>query len=282
MLIAESGSTKTEWRLCEDGKIVNAFRTTGCNPRVQSSEIIEHDIQKAFSEHLTSNSPQTIYFYGAGLGANLPRQIISEILHKLLPDSTVFVEHDMLAAARSTGRVEGIVCILGTGSNSCYHKDYQEVSHKGGLGYLIGDEGAGADLGKYLLKGFLQDELPNHLKELFENQHQKKCQELLTALMLAPKPNVMMASWAEFVHQHLSESAIHEMVIRRFIAFLDTSVCLYPKYEQLYVDFVGSISHYFSDELKEACVERNVQLGGINKDPIDNLANFHLSGVILE
>lgn len=280
MLIAESGSTKTEWRVCENGKVIDAFRTSGCNPRVQSPEMIERDIQDAFDHHLAYDTPEKIYFYGAGLGAHRPREVMGEILHKLLPASTVFIEHDMLAAARSTRRKEGIVCILGTGSNSCYHKNFQEVAHKGGLGYIIGDEGAGADLGKYLLKGFLQGELPSNLKEKFENIHHKKVQDILTSLMLSPKPNVVMASWAEFVHQHLTEPTIKEMVVSRFIAFLDTSVCLYPNYANLYVDFVGSIAHYFSEQLTEACVEKEIILGEINKDPIEKLVDFHLNELI--
>ncbi len=282
MLIAESGSTKTEWRLCKDGQIIDAFRTSGCNPRVQTPQIIEADIRKAFSSHLTCQLPETIHFYGAGLGDQQPKLIIREILKRLLPDVQVYVEHDMLAAARSSCRAEGIACILGTGSNTCYHKNYQVIDCKGGFGYLVADEGSGADMGKHLLKKLLQGELSLVIKERFESQLQQSVQETLTSLMLAPKPNVLMASWAEYVHAWLEDEQIQQMVEERFLAFLDTTICLYESYQHLQVDFVGSIGHYFSEQLKKACQKRKVLLGSIVKDPIDNLVNFHLSGLMNE
>lgn len=275
-LIAESGSTKTEWRYCREGKVVRAFRSQGCNPRIQADEAILHHFQAIFQAELAKEDVGAVYFYGAGLGAVPPRNRIRSVLQQLLPGAQVQVEHDMLAAARSTRRPEGIVCILGTGSNTCHHRQGQVVAYKGGLGYICGDEGSGADLGKHLLKACLQGDMPLSLQQAFEAQLGKPVQDALTELMLAASPNVHMAAWAEFVHAHLHVPAVAQLVEQRMLAFLDATVCRYPGFERLPVDFVGSISHFFAPQLRNACAQRKVFLGSIEKDPIDKLVAYHL------
>ncbi|RMG24486.1 MAG: ATPase, partial [Bacteroidetes bacterium] len=173
----------------------------------------------------------------------------------------------------------GIVCILGTGSNSCYHRQAQVVEVKGGLGYIVGDEGSGADLGKHLLKAILQDDMPPHIVQKFEDHFQKTAQQMLTQVMLASKPNVMLASWAPLLHQWAGEAAVEQLIVDRFLAFLDTTVCRYEAYKRLTVDFVGSIAHHFAPQLSQACHQCQLRLGTIDKDPVHKLVQYHLFGL---
>ena len=278
MLIAESGSTKTVWKLCRDGKILKTFRTPGFNPNNQEEEDILEGLKAGFEINLSGEKIDEVIFYGAGLGGASQRAVMDRLLQKALPGTRVMVEHDMLAAARSTRRQEGIVCILGTGSNSCYHKDYQIVKSLGGHGYLFGDEGSGADLGRYLLKGLLQHDYPTKVRTYLEQQEGNTIYEIKIQVHHADSPNVRMAELAQHISPFFDVPEIREMVTGRMLAFLDTTVCRYENYEQLTVDFVGSIAFFFREFLEEACRMRAVRIGEIVKDPVDNLVAFHLMG----
>jgi glucosamine kinase len=275
-LIAESGSTKTEWRLLKDGGVAQAFRSPGINPNVLAPEAIEEVFRKAFGAHLTSLDLGSVYFYGAGIGAASQKGIIRGILQKILTRTEIHVEHDILAAARSTLRDEGIICILGTGSNSALHKNHEIEQNLGGHGFIFGDEGSGMDLGKHLIKGILQDDFPPEVRAHVESEMEKDAYELKIRIHHSSKPNVRMAELAKLVGDLIEVPEIREMVKSRFMAFLDTTAVRYPNFQNLYTDFVGSISFFFKDVLAEACRERNVQLGNIIKDPVDNLIEFHL------
>lgn len=278
MLIAESGSTKTVWKLCKEGEVAKTFRTEGFNPNNQEEEDILQGLQEGFRTHLDGEHISEVVFYGAGLGAASQRAIMDKLLRQVLPEAKIQVEHDMLAAARSTHRPEGVVCILGTGSNSCYHKHYQVVKSLGGHGYLFGDEGSGADLGRALLKGLLQNDFPKEVQEYMEQEEGNTIYEIKIQVHHADSPNVRMAELAKYLTplRHLPE--IRAMIKDRILAFLDTTVCRYENYESLKVDFVGSIAFFFREFLEEACAIRSVQLGDVVKDPVDKLVAFHLMG----
>lgn len=276
MLVAESGSTKTEWRLISDGKVQQEFNSPGINPNVLESEAIEEIFRNAFGSHLTNLNVGEVYFYGAGIGSNTQKGIIRGLLQKILPGVTIYVEHDILAAARSTLRDEGIICILGTGSNSAYHKNHELISSLGGHGYVFGDEGSGMDLGKHLVKGILQDDFPPEVKNHLEKELGKSAYDTKIRIMHSSKPNVRMAELAKLVGEMIHVPEIDKMVTDRFTAFLDTTVCRYPNFENIYADFVGSVAFFFNDQLAKACERRNVRLGQIVKDPVNKLVEWHI------
>ncbi|MEZ4686952.1 MAG: hypothetical protein R3B47_13060 [Bacteroidia bacterium] len=276
MLIAESGSTKTAWRLLKNGKLENAFQSPGINPNVLEPEVIEDIFRTAFGSHLASLDLEEVHFYGAGIGSNSQKGIIRGILQKILPNSLIFVEHDILAAARSTRRKEGIICILGTGSNSALHRNFELVSSLGGHGYIFGDEGSGMDLGKHLIKGILQDDFPEAVRRHVEDRRGKSAYDIKISVHHSSKPNVRMAELAQYVGELIHIPKVENMVISRFQAFLDTTVVRYPDYKSIPVDFVGSIAFYFQKQLDAACKSRQAQLGQIDKDPVDNLVEYHL------
>ncbi len=275
LLIAESGSTKTEWRLLTDKEITTTFRSPGLNPNVLEPKALEDIVRRAFASEMPAQAIDEVFFYGAGIGSEGQKAIVHDVLQLILPSSRIFVEHDVLAAARSTLRPEGIICILGTGSNSAYHKGHQIQKIIGGHGYIFGDEGSGKDLGLHLLKGILQNDFPDEARNLVEKAKGKSAYDIKIDIHHSETPNVHLAQLAELVGQLTHIPEIEEMVKNRFIAFLDTTVCRYDNYEALYSDFVGSISHYFRPILAEACAARNVKLGTTVKDPITNLIEFH-------
>jgi len=275
MLIAESGSTKTEWRLFKGSEVVTSFRSKGFNPNVQKEESILKKMRKAVSKNIKPKKVQEVYFYGAGLGGQTQRQIMYKILHSIFPFAQLEVNHDIAAASRSTGRRTGIVCILGTGSNSCYYRDYQVESIIGGHGYLFGDEGSGADLGKHLVKGFLDKDFPKEARTKFEEAVETSVYKTKIKVMKSDTPNVDMAKFAPIVEQLRTYPEINQMVTNRFVEFLKKTVMRYPDYENLHTDFVGSISHYFRDNLIDACQLCKVRHGDIIKEPIHNLLWFH-------
>lgn len=277
MLIAESGSTKTEWRLCRNGEQVLTFRSQGFNPNVQTPESMEEELRRAYNLNMETDETEVVFFYGAGIDSHGQRQIMEEVLGKVFKNVRIEVKSDMLAAARSTNRQEGIVCILGTGSNSCSHRDHEIDLKFGGHGWVFGDEGSGADLGKHLIKAMLQDDLPAEVIQGMEEREGKSAFALKISIMQSSKPNVRLARIAETVNAYIHVPQVHDMVRSRFLAFLDTTVCRYPGYKDLHADFVGSIAFHFLPILEEACALRSVKLGTVVQAPVDKLVQFHLS-----
>lgn len=276
MLIAESGATKTEWRYCVDNQVKLGFRTPGFNPNVMAPSLIQAEMAEALEQHLAGVPIRELFFYGSGIGGDSQRAIMTGILSKLLPGTQISVEHDLLAATRSAGQPEGIVCIIGTGSNSGYHKGGKVVMNIGGHGYIFGDEGSGADLGKHLIKGLLQDEFPDPVRTFIEMQSGSSIYELKIAVHRDAKPNVRMARLAKYLDEIWHYPEVGNMIRARMLAFLDTTVCRYPHYRQLPVTFFGSVSYFFQDFLTEACQQREVRVADITRDPIDRLVAYHL------
>lgn len=276
MLLAESGSTKTEWRLFQGEQLQDTFRTSGFNPNVQDEAHIQAQIAALKAAHFQERQVEAVFFYGAGIGGDSQKRIMQELIQDAFPRADVHIYHDILAAARSTGRQAGIVCILGTGSNSCSYADGEILQNLGGHGYLFGDEGSGADLGRALVRGILLDEFPIEAKRIIEQHESKSIYEMKISVHHAEKPNVRMAELAKLIDPVLHLAEVREMVKQRFLLFLDTTVCRYPDYQNRAVDFVGSVGFYFRDILREACQERGFEAGQIIKDPIQNLIRFHL------
>lgn len=276
MLIAESGATKTEWRLIRNGKQTLAFRTPGFNPNVMSETAIEGELRNIIRKHLKEESVSSLYFYGAGLKVKSLQEMVRKVFARLLPGTMVFVDHDLTAASRSTGYEEGILAILGTGSNSCYYKDGMVVEQRGGHGYIFGDEGSGADLGKHLVKGLLEGRFPNVVREFIETQEGVNLEELKFAIYRAEKPNVRMARLSKYLDEILHHDSIREMIEQRFDAFLSSTILTYPNYRDLPISFIGSISYFFKEVLQDRCGHSGIQILNIEHDPIEKLVAYHI------
>jgi len=274
ILIADGGSTKTEWCVTEQGKQVQRIITKGMNPYFQSEEEISGEIQSALIPDLKTTTFDAVYFYGAGC---LPEKIsmMKRAIGKYLDVKEIEVNSDILAAAHGlSGRNSGIVCILGTGSNSCYYDGEKVVSNVSPLGFILGDEGSGAVLGKLLVGDLLKNQLPAGLKEKFLQQFDLTSGMIIERVYRQPFPNRFLASLSPFLAQNLEVPEIRLLVLNAFKAFLNRNVKQYD-YQHNKVHFVGSVAYYYKDILEEAINDCGMQLGNIMQAPMEGLIKYH-------
>ncbi len=274
IIIADSGSTKTEWAIVSQGVMLNRITTEGTNPFFQHDEEIASVVNKQLLPHLADVEIERLYFYGSGCA--FPEQI-ERVRHILTPlfNCPIEVGSDLLAAARALcGDQPGIACILGTGSNSCYYDGTQIVDHVSPLGYLLGDEGSGAVLGKLLVGDCLKGQLSPELKEKFFQRFQLTPPEILDRVYKQPFPNRFLASLSPFLLEHIEEPGIHHLVLESFKSFFHRNVNAYKRPE-LPVHFVGSIAYYYQSILARAAEQMHITLGKIHQSPMEGLVTFH-------
>jgi len=278
LLLADSGSTKTEWRtIGPDGQIGQA-KTVGFNPYYEDTNRITQELRTTLLPQLRAEAVQNIYFYGAGCNSPTACRIVETALQAVFPNArTVEVGSDMLGAARAVcHRQPGIACILGTGSNACLY-DGRVITQTGlSLGFWLGDEGSGGYLGKALVVRYLRGELAPDLLEKFSRRY--PAVERLTVLDHAykqPFPNRYFASFSKFLFDNRSHPQVYQLVYDAFALFMDTYVRKFPDHEQLPVHFVGSVAFYYSDILRQVANDKGIALRHILENPISGLTLYH-------
>lgn len=277
ILIADSGSTKTDWCLVENGENILRFQTRGTNPFFQTEEEILEEIETGLLPGLKGVEPSSVHFYGAGCAFPEKNEIIRRAVSRHLP-VPVEVGSDLLAAARALcGDRPGIACILGTGSNSCQYDGKEIVKNVSPLGFILGDEGSGAVLGKLLIGDVLKDQLPPALKELFLSQYGLTPALIMDRVYRQPFPNRFLAGFSPFILEHLDEPAVWELVTRSFLAFFTRNVKQYD-YFDLPVHLAGSVAWYYQTVLKEIAFDLGIRLGTIIQSPMEGLIRYH-SGI---
>lgn len=277
LLIADSGSTKTDWRLVTPDRQLRAIQTDGFNPYYQTTDQIITTLRSQLTPHLDDADVREVFFYGTGCTGPTVNHIVANALRAVLPDlQTIDVNSDMLGAARgSAGHEPGIVCILGTGSNACCYDGTQIIRGIQSLGFWLGDEGSGGYLGKTLVRDFFQERLPADLEAAFQNQYGLDRATLLENAYQKPYPNRYFASFTSFLADHLAHPYIATLVRDAFTLFLTTYVKRFPEADQWPVNFVGSIAYYFVEPLRMAVQKSGLQLGNILKAPVERLVEFH-------
>ncbi|GAB4036624.1 BadF/BadG/BcrA/BcrD ATPase family protein [Spirosoma jeollabukense] len=277
LLIADSGSTKTDWRLVTSNGQPRAIQTDGFNPYYQTTDQIITTLRIQLTPHLNAADVRYVFFYGTGCTGPTVNYIVADALRAVLPSlQTVTVNSDMLGAARgSAGHEPGIICILGTGSNACCYDGTQIIRGIQSLGFWLGDEGSGGYLGKTLVRDFFQERLPADLKEAFQNRYALDRATLLENAYQKPYPNRYFASFTPFLADHLAHPYIATLLSDAFTLFLTTYVERFPEAGQWPVNFVGSIAYYFNEPLRLAVEKIGLQLGNILKAPIERLVEFH-------
>ena len=274
ILIADGGSTKTEWCVAEDRKEMLRIKTKGMNPYFQSEDEISEEVRMVILPHLKNKTLDALHFYGAGC---TPEKVpmMKQALAKHLDVATIEVNSDILAAAHGLcGKNPGIVCILGTGSNSCFYDGEKIVSNVSPLGFILGDEGSGAVLGKLLVGDLLKNQLPPELKEKFLKQFELTQGIITERVYRQPFPNRFLAGLSPFLAQNIEHPEIRALVTYAFKAFLNRNVKQYD-YKNNKVHFVGSVAHHYRDVLKEALADCEMQLGNIVQAPIEGLVLYH-------
>jgi glucosamine kinase len=230
-----------------------------------------------------ADSVKGVYFYGAGCSSVELNQIVEIGLRRIFPNADILVEHDLLACAYSTYDGKPVIsCIIGTGSNSCYF-DGKNVSEEiPALGYILGDEGSGSFFGKQLISNFLYKRLPREISDDFIQTYNLGKDELIDRVYMRENANVFIASFMPFLAKHKSHEYIKKMVRDGFKRFLEIHVCCYRNYREVEVNFVGSISEIFEEQLREAAIEFGIQIGIIIRRPVDSLVNYHLKYLLLD
>ena len=274
ILIADSGSTKTDWCLVENGVLVKQIFTKGTNPFFQTEDEISAEVSGNLLPYLDTAKVDAVWFYGAGCAFPEKNEIVRAAIARHL-DVPIEVGSDLLGAARGLcGRQPGIACILGTGSNSCFYDGKEIVSNVSPLGFILGDEGSGAVLGKMLVGDVLKNQLPAALKEEFLARYELTPAIILERVYKKPFPNRFLASLSPFLVEHLDVPEIHTLVLNGFKAFFDRNVKQYD-YKQYPVHLIGSLAYYYRSVLQEAAEQTGVRLGTIKQSPMEGLISYH-------
>ena len=277
ILIADCGSTKIDWCLVENGKVAKQVFTSGINALLMSEEQIRQTIADELVPEIKGFEIDSVYYYGAGclfddICANVRRAIAANI-----PSAkTIEVDTDLLAAARALcGKNPGIACIMGTGSNSCYYDGVRIVDNVSPLGYILGDEGSGAVLGKLLVGDVLKNQLPAALCEKFLKKYDLDRQKIIEGVYKKPAANRFLASLSPFLLENIEEPAVHRLVLNAFKAFFVRNIENYEGYKTMPVSFVGSVAFYYRDVLGEAANSLGIKIGTVIKSPMEGLIKFH-------
>lgn len=278
ILIADCGSTKIDWCLVENSKVVKQVFTCGMNAIMLTQEEMAARIATELVPEIKQYIPKVtaVYFYGAGCINEEVCDNVAEAIRASVPAPVIEVATDLLAAARALcGRSAGIACILGTGSNSCYYDGEKICDNVSPLGYILGDEGSGAVLGKILLGDVLKNQLPKALCEKFLKQYDLDRMTIIRRVYKEPQGNRFMASVTPFLIQNIDEPSIHSLVLNSFKSFFVRNICQYKDHDKLSVNFIGSIAYYYRDVLTEAATAAGCTVGTIIKSPMEGLIRFH-------
>uniref|UniRef100_UPI00321735B0 hypothetical protein n=1 Tax=uncultured Draconibacterium sp. TaxID=1573823 RepID=UPI00321735B0 len=274
IVIADSGSSKTDWLFIHREHSTN-IQTPGINPFFKNTEEIIENQNHLIKDEVKSGARQ-VFFYGAGCIKGKTDQTVSDALKQLFPNAEIQVEDDMLGAARALlGSTEGIACILGTGANSCYYDGTRILDKVPTLGFILGDEGSGAHIGKLFLNDYFKRAIPHDLKEVIDAELQLEMPEVLHSVYREEYPSRYLASFSTFLNKNRDNTYIQNLIKRSFSEFFVRNVERYNNFKNLKVNFVGSIAHHYSDLLKEVAAERGILIGKIISRPIEGLQLFH-------
>lgn len=273
ILIADSGSTKTDW-CAADGNSLLRITTKGMNPFFQTEDEIADEIGQTLLPALGGRSIDRVYFYGAGCTPE-KAPLVAEAIGRHMAGAQVSVGSDMLGAARALcGTQPGIACILGTGSNSCYYNGREIESNVSPLGFILGDEGSGAVLGKLLAGNILKNQTTPEIKEKFLAQTGLTPAVIIDRVYRQPFPNRFLASLAPFISENIAEPSIHSMVLDSFISFVRRNVMQYD-WQSHPVHFTGSVAWHFRDILLQAAQATGIHTGNIVQSPMQGLVEYH-------
>ena len=280
ILIADSGSTKTDWLFAEDASKVERRQTPGINPVHMSEE----EVVAVISALDCPLSPHAIYFYGAGCIDPFKTKVVNA-LGCLFPDADISVESDLLGAARAVcGHRRGIACILGTGSNSCLFDGEKILDNTPPLGYILGDEGSGTHIGKSFLNALFKGRLSEKLRTDYLSRTGLSYPEIINKVYRAPLANRFLASCSVYVAEILAKAdqwpddseVLRQMVAGCFREFLQKNVARYENAPEEPVGFIGSIAYHYRDILKEVADGLGYRISTIEKSPAEGLLSYHI------
>ena len=278
ILIADSGGSKTDWRLVSKSGTINQASAPGFNPYYQPIEDLKKNVQDILLPiiHAEHEPVDQIFFYGAGVSSEKNQSTIKDAFLEFFPDAEIEIGWDLLAAARALcGKEPGIACIMGTGSNSCLYDGKNIIDNVANLGWILADEGSGANIGRKFLVDYLRKKLPARLAEQFHARFPLTREQFLEKVYQEEKPSAFLASFMKFIFQHVKERYCYELVYSSFAEFYENNVMKYENYQNLKVHFTGSIAFYFSDILRQVANDKGITVKNILEGPIAGLTLYH-------
>lgn len=274
-LIAESSSTRTEWSLVEDGQVIEHAFTQGLNPFFLSRREISHGIRLELPDAFFKRRWNHVYFYGAGCSTPEKNKIVEMSLVAQFK-THVTVMSDLIGAARGLLiREPGLACILGTGSNSCLYDGYDIVRNVRSLGFILGDEGSGAALGRIFLGDAMKGLAPQRLTQQFFDEFKITPDEVMDAVYNNASANRNLRTYASFLAGHLNEEYVHDLIEQEFGRFFERNICQYEGYKQYPLAFVGTIATTFSDILLDVAMQFDVTVQKIVRSSMPGLVTYH-------
>lgn len=283
LLIADSGSTKCDWRLVAADKSYRDFKSIGINPYFHDETKIENELRHV--EGLAENADKVtaVFFYGAGCSSTPLKRTVDRGLGRVFTNAQIYVDHDLVAAAFSVYEDEPcIACILGTGSNSCHFDGDIVREEVPALAYILGDEGSGSWFGKKLLTDFLYKRLPEVMQQRLVDEMQLTKDVIMEHVYMRPYANVYLASFMPFITSCKSEEYVQEMLRDGIARFMDIHVKCFRDYAKVKSHFIGSIAHYQEDVLREVAAGMGIPVGKTIKKPIDGLYDYHVKNYFMK
>ncbi|NHA07805.1 N-acetylglucosamine kinase [Mucilaginibacter sp. HC2] len=278
ILVADSGSSKTDWLLSLPQQEPVSFKTAGLNPYFLTEKEIAKIIQDQAPNMVAhAQDISEIYFFGAGCSSPDRHEIVSNAISQLFTKAFVSVDSDLLGCAYATcGYEKGICCVMGTGSNISYFDGENIHDGQHGLGFVLGDEGSGTWFGKALITDFLYGNMPGDINEAFNKAYGLNKEIVIKNVYQRPNANTYLASFSRFVSEIKTTPYGQELLERGLLEFIDTNIKSYPEYHRYKCHFVGSIAYFFAEELTTLCHQHGVKTGKVIKQPINDLMAFIL------
>lgn len=277
ILIADSGGSKTDWRLIQNDGTIGQASAPGFNPYYQPIDDLKRNVQEILLPKIKDNdSVDKIFFYGAGVSSVKNQLTIKSAFLEFFPEAHIEIGWDLLAAARALcGHEPGIACIMGTGSNSCLYDGKKIVDNVANLGWILADEGSGANIGRAFLVDYLRGKMPQKIANAFKDRFPLTREEFLEKIYQQERPSAFLASFTKFIFQHLDDQYCYKLIYNSFSEFYENNVMQYENYQNLKVHFTGSISFYFSDILRQVANDKGITVKNILEGPIAGLTLYH-------
>lgn len=275
ILIADSGGSKTDWRLIQRDGTIGQASAPGFNPYYQPIDDLKKNVQEILLPKIT-DTVDKIFFYGAGVSSVKNQLTIKSAFLEFFPEAQIEIGWDLLAAARALcGHEPGIACIMGTGSNSCLYDGKKITDNVANLGWILADEGSGANIGRKFLVDYLRNKIPGNITRAFHERFPLSREEFLEKVYQQERPSAFLASFTKFIFQHLDDAYCYKLIYNSFAEFYENNVMQYVNYKNLKVHFTGSIAFYFSDVLRQVANDKGITVKNILEGPIAGLTLYH-------
>ena len=279
ILIADGGSTKTNWCLINAAGRKIHFNTEGYNPYFSDSSYIENSLKNSLPDYLAAKKLTEVFYYGAGCSTDAKRKIVEDAMQRIFVHAKINIGHDLLASCRALlGNNEGFAAILGTGTNTCIYNGQDISLNIDSLGYFLGDEGSGSYIGKRILADYMKGFMPEGLQEIFKHTYGLSNEDIFDHIYNKPLPNRFCASFSKFIYDFKEnhEEYCNGVVRYAFTAFFENLVTHYPNYKSYKLNCVGSVGYSFRDILSQVADQYEMGVGKIIRSPIDDLVAYHL------